>query len=353
MSKTSIAIIAILLLSCGEKETKERPATPRIKKQTKIVSPKQNERLSLGDAVSFEFASGDVEIDSIQLEENSSSQTFSASKFEIKLTATKVGSQRIKSTVYFAGKKETHYSKVVVFPTEEPEEYTYEIVNTYPHDPSDYTQGLLVDGGFMYESTGQNGNSALKKKDIESGKTLEQINLSDDFFGEGLALLDDKFYQLTYTSQACFVYDRSFEKINTFTYEDQQGWGLTEFEGNLLMTNSSQKLLVRSPDNFAVLEEYEVYNNEGKVESINELEIIDGMIYANVYQEDYIVVIDPDTGTVVRKIDMSGLLSAAELEGVDVLNGIAYDQQNDRIFVTGKLWPKLFEVKFTPKKPVQ
>ncbi|MEP1094426.1 MAG: glutaminyl-peptide cyclotransferase [Cyclobacteriaceae bacterium] len=352
MSKTSVAIIVILLLSCEGKETKERPATPRIKKQTKIISPKQNERLSLGDMVTFEFAAGDVKIDSIQVEENSTAAMFSDTKFEIKLTSKKVGSQRIKSTVYFAGKKETHYSKVIVFPTQAPEEYTYEILNTFPHDPTDYTQGLLIDGGFMYESTGQNGNSALKKKNIESGKTLEQINLSDDFFGEGLALLNDKFYQLTYTSQACFVYDRNFQKINTFTYEDQEGWGLAEFEGNLLMTNSTQKMLVRSPDNFAVLEEYEVYDDEGKVDSINELEVINGMIYANVYREDYIVVIDPSTGTVVRKIDMTGLLNTAESEEADVLNGIAYDQQNDRIFVTGKLWPKLFEVKFTPKKPL-
>jgi len=353
MSKTSVAIIAILLFSCGEKETKERPATPRIKKQTKLISPKPNEKLSYGDVISFEFTAADVKIDSIQVEENSTTTMFSKNKFEMKPTSKKVGSQRIKSTVYFSGKKEAHYSKVVVFPTQAPEEYTYEIINTYPHDPTDYTQGLLIDGGFMYESTGQNGSSALKKKEIESGKTLEQINLSDDFFGEGLALLNDKFYQLTYTSQSCFVYDRNFEKINTFTYEDQEGWGLTAFEGNLLMTNSTQKLLLRSPDNFAVLEEYEVYNNEGKVDSINELEVIGGMIYANVYLEDYIVVIDPETGTVLRKIDMTGLLSTENSDGANVLNGIAYDQQNDRIFVTGKLWPKLFEVKFTPKKPVQ
>lgn len=349
MSKTSIAIITILLFSCGKKEAKERPATPRIRKEIKLVSPKQNERLSIGDLVAFEFDANEKKIDSILVEENGSKKSFSESKFEIELTSKRVGSQRIKSTVYFGGKKETHYAKVIVYPTQAPEEYTYEIVNTYPHDPEDYTQGLLISDGFLYESTGQNGSSTLEKKNIESGETINQINLSDDFFGEGLALLDDKFYQLTYTSRACFVYNKDFEKINTFSYDDEQGWGLTEFEGNLLMTNSTQKLTVRSPDNFAVLDEYEVYDNAGKVDSINELEIIDGMIYANVYQEDYIVVIDPKTGIVVRKIDMTGLLSTAETEGVNVLNGIAYDQQNDRIFVTGKLWPKLFEVKFTPK----
>ncbi len=352
MSKTSFAIIAILLISCGENGKKEQPATPRIKKETKVNSPKQNQKLSVGDAVQFEFETRSINIDSIQIESNGEKTTFSELKFPFSLATEKVGSQRIKSTVYFGGKKETHYSKVIVLPTEAPAEYTYEIVNTYPHNTDDYTQGLLISDGFLYESTGQNGSSSLLKKNIKSGETLEQVNLSDDHFGEGLALVNDQFYLITYHAEQCFVYNKNFERVNTLSYQGE-GWGLAEFKGNLLMTNSTNKIFVREPGSFTIIDELEAYDPDGKVDSINELEIINGLLYANVYQEDFIVAIEPETGRVVRKIDMAGLLTSAEAARADVLNGIAYDEQNDRIFVTGKLWPKLFEVKFTPKNQVQ
>ncbi len=352
MSKTSIAIIAFLLFSCGDNGKKERPASPRIKKETKVIGPKQNQKFFEGQPVPFEFEAKNAVIDSVQVELNGNKTIYTGTKFEVTLTSKKVGIRRIKSTVYFGGKKETHYSKVIVLPTQSPTEYTYEIVNTYPHNTEDYTQGLLISEGFLYESTGQNGSSSLLKKNIESGEVLQQLNLSDDFFGEGLAYVNDQFYLLTYHAETCFVYDKSFERVNSFPYEGE-GWGLTEFDGNLLMTNSTNKIIVREPATFTIIDELEAYDPDGKVDAINELEVINGLVYANVYQEDYIVVIDPETGAVVQKIDMSGLLTAGEKNSADVLNGIAYDEQNDRIFVTGKLWPKLFEVKFTPKNEVQ
>ena len=168
----------------------------------------------------------------------------------------------------------------------------------------------------------------------------------------GLALINGLFYQLTYRENVCFVYDATFEKVSEFSYSGE-GWGICAYNGNLLMTNSTEKIVIRDPKTFSILDEFEVYDNTGKVDAINELEIIDGMIYANVYLEDYIVVIDPETGTVIRKIDMTGLLKSEESEDVDVLNGIAYNQTNDRIYVTGKWWPKLFEVKFVPKNLAQ
>ncbi len=353
MSKTSIVIIAFLLFSCGDNGNKtERPASPRIKKETKIVSPKQNQKLSLGQLISFEFEGRNISIDSVQIELDKDKITYSQPKFEVELSSKKVGSRRIKSTVYFGGKKETHYSKVIVLPTQAPTEYSYEVINTFPHNTGDYTQGLLIADGFLFESTGQNGSSSLFKKSIESGEVLEQTNLADDIFGEGLALLNDQFYHLTYHAEECFVYNKSFEQVNSFSYEGE-GWGLTSNNGNLLMTNGSNKIFVRDPSTFTIIDELEAYDVDGKVDAINELEMINGVLYANVYQEDYIVGIDPETGAVIEKIDMTGLLDANETAGVDVLNGIAYDEQNDRIFVTGKLWPKLFEVKFTPKNQVQ
>ncbi len=353
MSKTSVVIIAFLLFSCGENEKKaEKPASPRIKKETKAVAPKQNQKFSFGQAIPFEFEGKDVAIDSVQVELDGDKTTYSETNFEVNLTSERVGSRRIKSTVYFGGKKETHYAKVILVPTQAPKEYTYEIINTYPHNTNDYTQGLLISDGFLYESTGQNGSSSLLKKNIESGETLEQVNLSDDEFGEGLALINDQFYMLTYHAGKCYVFNKSFDQINSFSYEGQ-GWGLTEHDGKLLMTNSSNKIIVREPETFTTSDEFEAYDPDGKVDAINELEVINGILYANVYQEDYIVGIDLETGAVVEKIDMTGLLDASESDGVDVLNGIAYDEQNDRIFVTGKLWPKLFEVKFIPKNEVQ
>ena len=350
MSKTSLIVLALFLFSCGGESKKKKPvSSPRIKKEVKVVQPKQNERVALGDIIPFKFESGSTNIDSILVEENGNSQLFLNPSFDLTLSASRAGAQRIKSTVYFNGKKETHYSKIIAIPTNPPEEFTYEIVNTYPHSTEDYIQGLLVDDGFLFESTGQTGSSTLEQKNITTGETLEQINLEDQYFGEGLALYDDKFYQLTYHSKKCFVYNRQFDLIKTFTYEDEQGWGLTTYQGNLLMTNSTEKIIFRDPETFAVIDQLEAYDNTGKVEAINELEIIDGLLYANVYQEDYIVAIDPATGVVLRKIDMTGLLTDEETKNVDVLNGIAYDEKNDRIFVTGKLWPKLFEVKFLPK----
>lgn len=353
MRNTSFAIIALILFACGESKKPERPASPRIRKDTKVITPKQNQKFTLGEGTSFEIKATDVSIDSIRVEFDSELLTFTEAKFEIPVTSEKVGSKRFKTTVFFNGKKETHSTKVIYLPSSAPEEYSYEIVNTYPHDKEDYTQGLLITDGYLFESTGQNGTSRLEKKVIETGETIQQINLSDDFFGEGLALVEDQFYQITYTSGACFVYNQDFEKVNSFSYKGE-GWGLCEYMGNLLMTNRTEKIAVRNPKTFSIIDEIEVYDNNGKIDSVNELEIIDGMIYSNVYLEEYILVIDPNTGAVVKKIDMSNLLTESEAAEIDVnggsvLNGIAYDSEKDRIFVTGKLWPKLYEVKFIPK----
>ena len=353
MSNSSVVtVLCIFLISCSADKNTEKLSTPRIKKETKITSPTQNQKLTLGDKIPFDIQAKDTPVDSVLIEYNGENFLFYDSQFDLEIDAKKVGSRRIKTTVFIGDKAETHYMKLIFLADTAPLEYAYEVINTYPHSKEDYTQGLLISDGFLYESTGRNGHSTLKKKDLESGKTLEQVNLADDFFGEGLALINDQFYQLTYTSGTCFVYNRQFERINSFNYEGE-GWGLCELNGNLLMTNQSEKMVVRDPRNFSIIDEIEVYDHVGKVNAVNELEAIDGLIYANVYVEDFIVAIDPNSGAVVQKIDMSGLLDASEAQGVDVLNGIAYDKENDRLFVTGKLWSKLFEIKFIPKHQAQ
>lgn len=228
--------------------------------------------------------------------------------------------------------------------------YTYKIVNTYPHDKSAYTQGLVYADGFLYEGTGQNGESSIRKVDLESGNVLQLHELSEDYFGEGIVVYKDRIIQLTWQSKIGFFYDRaSFVPIEEFYYT-WEGWGLT-FDGErLIMSDGTSKIYFLDPETFEELGEIEVKDNGKPVEKLNELEFINGEVFANVWQTDKIVKFSPKSGKVTGWINLSGLLNSADRHvRIDVLNGIAYDVENDRIFVTGKYWPKLFEIKIIPE----
>lgn len=351
MLRTSSALILLLFLfSCGEnKSGSERTTSPRIRKETKVLSPQQNQRLTRGEKVKVEVSSSEgKDIDSVIVSLGDNESLFTSATFEIDFPNRKVGSWQLKTQIFFKGKSETHYTKVIVLPENAPEQLTYEVVNTYPHDPTDYTQGLLINNGFLYESTGQEGESAFKKKNLTTGETIQVVNLSDDLFGEGLALLNNEFYQLTWNARKGFVYNMNMEQTRTFSYQSE-GWGLTDYNDQLIMTTKTEKIFFMEPQSFTAVDEIEVYDNKEKVDSLNEMEVIDGLIYANVYLKDYVVIIDPETGEVLKKIDFTGLLANSEKEDTDVLNGIAYDKETNRLFVTGKYWPKLFEVKLIPK----
>ncbi|MEM8938154.1 MAG: glutaminyl-peptide cyclotransferase [Bacteroidota bacterium] len=343
-------IIGILLLSCsdGKKEANSRSISPRVKKNTKIESPAQNENFIRGTAIPVSFSSSTANIDSVQIITDNSKSSYASSAFEFSFKDRKVGTRSMRAKVFCGGESETHYRKVIVLPESPPEEMTYKIVNTYPHDPEDYTQGLLIKDGYLFESSGQRGRSTLKKKEITTGKTIKVANLDADLFGEGLAVFDDEFYQLTWTSGKGFVYNENLEQIRTFSYE-VQGWGLTTLGNQFVFTDETEKLYFMEPQSFIKQSELEVYDNDGKVDSINELEVIEGKIFANVYREDFVVVISPETGEVLQRIDFSGLLTEQESNNVDVLNGIAVDPETGKIYVTGKYWPKLFEVTIESK----
>ena len=274
--------------------------------------------------------------------------TYQQPSFSISLQERKVGTRNIRARVYIGSEHETHYRKIIVLPETPPQEMTYSVINTYPHNTDDFTQGLLINDGYLYESTGRNGNSALKKKDLRSGKTLEVVNLDQSYFGEGLAFVNDQLYQLTWTSGICFVYDSDMVQIKTHRYIGQ-GYGLTALGNELVFTDESEKLFLIDPESFTVQREIEAYDNVGKADSLNELEAINGLIYANVWLRDIVLVINPGTGEVVQKIDFSGLLDEDEAREADVLNGIAVDPETNKIYVTGKYWPKLFEVTIKPK----
>jgi glutaminyl-peptide cyclotransferase len=227
----------------------------------------------------------------------------------------------------------------------------YQIIHTYPHDPKAFTQGLIYVDGHLYESTGLNDRSSLRMVDLNSGDVLQKRDLPGEYFGEGLTDWGSTLIQLTWTSHKAFVYDRfSFSPQRTFTY-DGEGWGLTHDDAQLILSDGTAYLRFLDPNSFRVVRRLHVVDESGHgVENLNELEYIHGEIYANIWQTDQIVRISPRTGKIVGRIDLAGIIDKRELQGNGaVLNGIAYDSAGDRLFVTGKLWPKLFEIKIVAR----
>jgi glutamine cyclotransferase len=223
------------------------------------------------------------------------------------------------------------------------------VVNTYPHDRGAFTQGLVYAGGFLYEGTGLHERSSLREVRLESGEVLRRRELEDRFFGEGVTLFDGKIYQLTWQSHTCFVYDKeTFELLGELDYPTE-GWGLTHDGEHLILSDGTASLYFLEPDTFDFVGQLEVRDGQDPVVMLNELEYVKGEIYANIWKEDRIARISPRTGRVLGWIDVEGILSEEDREEpVDVLNGIAYDSGNDRLFVTGKLWPTLFEIELIP-----
>lgn len=221
-----------------------------------------------------------------------------------------------------------------------------EVLSVLPHDTRAFTQGLLIQNGRMFESTGLYGQSSLREIASASGEVLRSIPLEARFFGEGLAAVDNRLIQLTWRENTAPVYDReTFTEIERFTYTGE-GWGLGYDGTQLAMSNGSDTIAFRSPENFAMIRSIKVTLNGQPVQRLNELECAGGFIYANVWQTDSIVKIDPATGKVAAVIDASGLLTPEEDQSADVLNGIAYDPDSGDFYLTGKYWPKLFRVRF-------
>ncbi len=230
-------------------------------------------------------------------------------------------------------------------PNAPPQRYTYRVVAVYPHDRAAFTQGLVYHAGELYESTGLYGQSSLRRVQLETGEVLQRHDLDTRYFAEGLALVEDRLIQLTWRERTGFVYDRNgFALLAEWSYPTE-GWGLTYDGAHLIMSDGSATLRFLDPQTFTVQREVTVTDRGQPVRLLNELEYVNGEVWANVWQTDFVVRIDPQSGTVKGMIDFSGLLSPEDRAlPVDVLNGIAYDAQGDRIFVTGKLWPKLFHV---------
>ncbi len=255
------------------------------------------------------------------------------------------GKNNIQIIVWSKGKQYLSNVTIILKSNVIPEKYTYKIIKQFPHNTKSYTQGLIYENGFIYEGTGQYGESTLQKYKLQNSELIQSYNLPEDVFGEGIVIYKNKIFQLTWRSQIAFEFEKpTFQLINKFNF-NTEGWGITNLGDNLIMSDGSNTLYVLNPETFSEIKRIEVYDNIGPVNQLNELELIDGKIYANVYQTDNIVIVDPKSGKVIGKIDCKGLLDKSKVKNeVDVLNGIAWDQQNRKLYLTGKLWPQIYEV---------
>jgi glutaminyl-peptide cyclotransferase len=233
-------------------------------------------------------------------------------------------------------------------------EYTYQVVHTYPHDPTAYTQGLLFLNGVLYEGTGLEKHSSIRKVKLETGEVLQKRDIADEYFGEGIINWKDKLIEITWKGERGFIYDlATFKPLGQFEYPGE-GWGLTQDGKRIIMSDGSAQLRFWEPETLRETGRITVTDEGRPVTQLNELEWVKGEVYANVYQTDRIARIDPVSGKVVGWIDLTGLLKPEDRTGeVDVLNGIAYDAAGDRLFVTGKWWPKLFEIRLARKSSSQ
>jgi glutamine cyclotransferase len=278
-------------------------------------------------------------------------------KFSFELKDQKLGYQNLKALVYFDGENSEATTGTELVSSVQPKLLKYTIVNTYPHDIEAYTQGLEFYRDTLYEGTGngsgpsgKRGVSSLRKTDYKTGKVFKKTELAQQFFGEGITILNNKVYQLTWQNNEGYVYNAdTFKKEKTLPYyQKMEGWGLTSDGTNLYMTDSSESIHILDPQTFKLIDHINVYSYETKIKGVNELEWIDGKIYGNVYQKDAIAIINPKSGAVEGIINLEDLKNKiTKLEDTDVLNGIAYNPKTKTIFVTGKNWDKLFEIKIS------
>lgn len=357
-------LCALFICSCGgnkkaNKETSIASVSPVSKEAPKyvnsirLISPHKNKSYQFNEEIDIAFENKErFPIDSAALFVNGRRVATTGKgikNFTYRIPEQKAGTTTIKVTAWHPeNKRGTATTTIQVRPDQAPQKYAYKILQVFPHDPKAYTQGLIYQDGFMYEGTGQYGESSIRKVDMKSGKILSVLNIDSQLFGEGITIYKDKIYQITWRSRKGFIYNlKNFTLESTFNY-NSEGWGITTAGDHLIMSDGSNKLYHIAPSTFNILKEIEVYDHNGPVNQLNELEYIDGFIWANVWLTDRIVIIDPETGAVKGELDMSGLLTPAEKNHLDnkdeVLNGIAWNPEKKTLYVTGKRWPKLFEI---------
>lgn len=346
-------IFLILLISCvlfnACKQDKPKAGIS-------IVSPESGTIVKSGDSFAIDLDLAGSKADSIvyMLDSAIVGRKKDTSGVSVATAALPMGNHLVTAKVYTGATAEDVSSNIVVVPSKAPELYTFKVVNTYPHDTSSYTEGLVYQDGVLYESDGgrlteSTGRSSLRKTDLKTGKVLKQADIDPKVFAEGISVVGNKIIQMTWTEKIGYVYDKNtFKLLSTFNNNvGLEGWGMC-FDGEkLYLDDSTNRIWFLDKNTYAQTGFIDVYDDKGPVSQINELEYIDGKIYANIFMTDDIIVIDPKTGVVLQKIDLSSLYpdKAKNNPYADVLNGIAWDAAGKRLFVTGKKWDKLFEIK--------
>jgi len=346
-----VPLLLLSALSCSNSSKKSRKPVAKISILPNKKSFASGDSLTIH--ISVKTKEGELEKSDLFLD-NELIKSSEESEFDHRMKFNLPGKHQFKVvSTKTDGVEGVNFQSLEVVSDIQPELLTYEVVRTYPHHTEHFTQGLEIHDGILYESTGENGKSGIFKIDMETGKVLKSVRLDDRYFGEGISIMNNKIYQLTYKSQIGFIYDlNTFEKIDSFAYQTPQGWGLTNDGRYLIKTDSSEYLHFLDPSSgMQVIRKIPVYDNKGPVQYLNELEYYQGYIYANIWTTNNAVKIDPETGKVVSKINFEGLLPVIydPQKPIDVLNGIAINNENGKIYVTGKLWPKLFEVKLIKK----
>jgi glutamine cyclotransferase len=337
----SILFFIILLGGCGSNSEK-KSNNFSIETNTKNNTLNNNESLNLSIKNKKNLTIQSVEY---KLNGKSINDTHN-------LSNSKLGRHTIEAIIlYDEGKTEKATTSIVILNAQAPKIYGYKVLNEYPHDITSYTQGLEFYNGELYESTGQYGKSKLRKVDYKTGEILQNVDLDKVYFGEGVSVLNEKVFQLTWKSGNGFVYDLNLEKTGTFKYnQSKEGWGLCN-DGNMLWkSDGTEKIWILNPETLSEIDYIQAYTNKGKISNLNELEWVNGKIYANRYQKNGVAIINPENGAIEGVIDFSPLKDkVAQHAGLDVLNGIAFNPDTKTIFVTGKHWNKLFEVEIVEK----
>jgi len=359
-----LLLLLTLTLSCSGRPGKAvKPEAAPVSNETeqqsarliKMLSPVENEEFKIGNKIKLSLVpeADNRPPDSVMISfDGRQISVLKSEPWEYLIPAeftNTTGRKSVKAVAYRDKRYQTVTLFIIVYSDITPGSNGFKVVHAYPHDEEAFTQGLFYDNGFLYEGTGQEAGSSLREVELETGKVLRQHHLESSLFGEGITLYRDRIYQVTWQNKVGFVYDKTtFRQINKIYYQ-VQGWGLTTMNDKIVMSDGSNVLYFFEPELFTVVSRIEVYDHEKKIDQLNELEYINGEIWANIWMSDLIARIDPATGKVNSYVNLTTLYPEAKRRetGADVLNGIAYDPEGKRIFVTGKRWPRLYEIKVT------
>jgi glutaminyl-peptide cyclotransferase len=353
LSVVTLLIASIIFMNCAQSNSRSRRPVTSIQLDPPKKSFKLGEEFKVNIQTKLKEGSLEkVEI-SIDGKKIQSSKNLTNS-FVYKTTDFGVGKHIVKVTATKSdGVSGDNYEEISVTSDVIPVKYSYQIITTYPHNSNHFTQGLEFHDNMLYEGTGQEGSSGIYQLELGTGKILKNYKLENQYFGEGITILNNKIYELTYKNEIGFLYDlNTFKLLSTWNYKSKEGWGLTNDGHSLIMSDGTENLYYINPATFQEERKIQISNEHSIVKNINELEYIKGEIWANIWTTDNIIIIDPKTGKINGEINLSGLsgtILQSQKEQIDVLNGIAWNPVTDKIYVTGKLWPKIFEIKLIRK----